>query len=359
MEDLFDYLGVHEEIKKCQPRQSFSSLFSRMRPRVLRANYQPIEELDIEIFPFVPLLEILKREAVIEDQEAIFASSMTIGTSSAAQLAEALRDKSLPVFLALDAGVVFSTGQGAVLASNFGEHANISVIPMTSGNEFKTIHHWKIVVGSKGNRSTLSSMNLSTPLKTAFSDLAYSFNDPEVAAELRGLIMKALIDQCSHQEQYHCLVDFLHTNEAIRDKLYKLNSDSCTRLSRFKMTDKSEGRHFMQPQNTDLEHLVHELINKSSSEVIILSHKFSLKGVFDDLINASQRGVSIRVFTTKRPQISHKRIPGFFKWSSRLKKGRHVPDPHMKLMIVDRKLMFLELAILPVMDLTMLVNCLR
>jgi hypothetical protein len=315
-----------------------------MRPRLLRPRYQVIHKVGVEIFPFTPLTELLKGHARRDVNAATFASTMTMGGGAIVELSRELKPLTKNVFIALDAGLMFAGKQGEMMAEYLADHPSISLFPITSGIDFKTIHHWKMVFNEGADQSVLSSMNLSTPLNTPFTDLAYTFSEAEVSRELRSYLYAALQKQCEAWPDFKCYVDFSHDDQDLRAVLYRMFERSCERLGTYFKTQprlNASPRFFMQPHNTDMAYLIAQMVDDARQEIVLMTHKFSQLPVLEALQRAAARGVRVFVFSTKRPRQYGRKLTDFFHYPSSKTAARRVPEPHMKVMVIDRaKMLF-------------------
>lgn len=332
--------SVQSELKKCQPQLSFQSWWNKMRPRFLKPEYKQISQVTVKAFPFQPLTEDLKEAALKNGNSAVFGATMSAGISSLYKLSNQLNSGTRPVFLALDAGALFAAREGAVLPNYFLNHPVLHAIPMTSGVYYKSIFHWKIISDLNAETGILSSMNMSNPLKTPFIDFSYEFSSQKVKRELRDHLYNAMLQQCDRISDFECLVDFSVHDAKLRKGAVEAARRGCHQLQKLNAPKSSpEKGYFMQPQDTEVEQLIIDLIGKAEKEVVVLSHKFTLRRVADALIKAKKRGVQIYVLTTRTPHLSNK-LPSFFFYSDNQKKSLQMPEPHMKVMVVDRQKLF-------------------
>ncbi len=337
--NILDYRTVDKSLLACQPRQSWNTIWQRMRPKILKADYQVIPKVEIHTFPITTFTQQIEQFSKSQGQSSTFVSTMTIGSQTARKLSNQYNNETRPIFLALDAGVSFGSGQMLLLTELFNNHSSIFPLPITSGIEHKTLHHWKLALNTSDDESILTSLNLSTPEKTTYTDFIYKFDDPAVTAELRWLLWQRLESACHSFEDYRCFVDFAYSNQLARSNLYHLFENSCAQLSKLPKEARPlpvRKRFFLQPQDTDLEHMITNLIASAKYEVIILTHKLTVDSIVTELARAQQRGVRVVVITTEIPPRHLLKDAPFIHSIKNSAAAGVIPEPHMKLMIIDR-----------------------
>jgi hypothetical protein len=290
----------------------------------------------------MPFTEMLKKSAMETASGPTLASTMSLGQGTGVELSDLFRTSTKKIFLALDAGVLFATGQGDFLAKYFGNHPQMHIIPITSGTDFKSIHHWKFIVNQYSDASALSSMNFTTPLKTPFLEFIYSFSSPEITDELKANLYTALRRQCAAFDDFKCYVDFSHREVVSRLTLYGMYLRACEQLKIHlgkELEKEPRNVYFMQPQDSDLAYLAKQMVRGAKKEVVLLTHKFSLEDLMLELLHAAKRGIRVYVLATKPAELPKRMIPKFYYHSDRKFDSRRMPDPHMKTMIVDRSRM--------------------
>ena len=335
---VIDWVGARETLLSCQPKHTVSSLFSLVRPKLLKANYQKIPKVEVLLFPFESFHQHVNHQS---DQSGYtYISTMTLGSRSALRFAERMKENNRHSFLMLDAALLLADLRLEKLTDAFAQHQNISVFPMTKGYDFESIHHWKMILGESNNDpSILSSMNFSTPERTPLLDFSYRFLNNSVTKELRYHFDRAIRLQCDRRSDFNCAVDFAARDETLRSKLSAILSTSCQRyLSTVPRPPKPDSKFFMQPQDTDLEALVVDLIDSANESVVLFSHKFTLEKVLAALKRAEQRGVEVLLFTSTTPPFGT--IPAFIFHPQREGFFKGFPAPHMKALVVDRKELF-------------------
>ena len=337
---VLQWFNLDPELKNCQPHFSWNTAVQRAIPHSLRPDPEVIHHLEIELFPFMPLGESLRRE-LTEGDTPILASTMSAGNSTLLELLRSYRGSSSRAIIALDAGLMFGSDQSLMLSQNFPANSGISLLPITSGRSFSSIYHWKGIVPLVGDQSTLSSMNLSSPLKTPYTDVLYHFKEPEVTADLRALFASAMIDQCQNPSDYQCLSLFAHPDAEQQRRLNKLFEGGCSTLKEFFPSGAPvrKRRYFMQPQDTDLEYLATSMIARAKTEIVMSSHKFSLPGIAQALAQAQARGVRVVALATKPSRLPKGTPVSFYYYERNRTSSRRVPNPHMKTLIIDRQQM--------------------
>lgn len=333
----FDYLNLNKSLAECQPKQSLFEIFNRMLPRFRRPSYTEVSSVDIQIFPFVPLVNKLD-EYLKNSKDKVFASTMTLGEGTATKLYMKYKNSKSKLIFALDAGLALSGGQGHMLGTYFSKHPSIFAVPVTSGHEFNTLFHWKLIADPNQNNSLISSMNLSTPLKTPYIDLVYEFKDqPEVRNELLFRFSEVLRNQCERMSEFKCLAKITEKDQVEFEKVEDILTRSCQQFLTSEEKINSSSKYFMEPQTDDVEDLILKLIDEAKEEVIVLTHKFSLPSIYSKLEESSSKGVSVYVVSSNKPRITSKTASWFY-YPEKLKE-RFIPEPHMKLVLVDRKLL--------------------
>ncbi|MEZ4753547.1 MAG: hypothetical protein R3A13_04455 [Bdellovibrionota bacterium] len=301
MDQPLDYFSLNPALKKCQPVQTFKSVLDRMMPRFRKPSFKEIKKVKIHTFPFVPLVEKLN-EYMKRSSGVVYASTMSLGEGTATKMYMDYKKSNSKLIVALDAGVTLSSGQGHMLGTYFFQHPSIYAIPMTSGHDFKTIYHWKLLADPETDTSLISSMNLSTPLKTPYIDLVYEFeNYPEVKNELLNRYHQAMSIQCDRAADFACLSDFSESDQRAKDRLKLSLSRACKEINNYSPPEKTSDSFFMEPHTDDVEELAIKHINQAKKEIILLTHKFSLPAVYEALEAAKKRGSSVSVFSSESP----------------------------------------------------------
>lgn len=345
--NILDYQSVDKALISCQPRQNLNTIWQRMRPRLLKTKYYTIPKMRVLTFPittFTNQIEKISTDSPEGQLDYTLSSTMTIGTQTARKMSNRHSLSSTPLFLALDAGVSFGSGQMLLLAEIFNSHPSIFPLPITSGIEHQTLHHWKLAVNNTADKSILTSLNLATPEKVTHTDFIYQFDNPEITAELRWLLWQRLEQSCQRFDDYQCFVDFAYKDALARSNLYRLFQDSCSRLTAVPNEIRPNpvpAKYFLQPQDSDLEWIINDMIASAKHEIIILSHKLTVPSIVNELRHAQQRGIQVTAITTEAPPRYIRNDAPFIKSFKDTTAAGVIPEPHMKVMIIDRtKLLF-------------------
>lgn len=334
--DFFGKLKLLPELKSCEPKRSFLTTLSSMKPKLLRPSYSIIKNVDIEVFPFVPFVDKVGGFLESNPQGENYISSMTLGKGASLELKRASLKSTIPSFLSLDAGLMFAKQDASFFAETFSDSENLHILPQTSGAKFKTVHHWKYAVNSVSDMSFITSMNLSTPQRTPFLDLIYNFKSKEIQSDLLSLSQNSISAQCSKVEDFQCLANFSLTNPSplLRETLDK----GCREYFKVKSVP-SSSKLLINNQDTSILTLVSDLIEDAETEVVILSHRFTLPKLSEKLVAASERGVAVSVISAEDTQIRSKNFRKLFTYTKDPNLSRFI-DPHLKVMLIDRKLLF-------------------
>jgi len=340
-----DFANIREDLRACHPQSDLSSFISRMIPRVLRPRVTPIPEVRIRIFPKDHFTEELWRPDIYDKSTSLFGSTMTLGRGTLRAIAQRSSQSDRSVFLAPDASLITQAGSVGSMFEVVSRRPNLHILPITSGGYFRTIHHWKIILGDSGVHSALSGMNMVSTQSVAYADFIYQFSDPKVTQELRDNLLWALGAQCRRKNDFECLLKFAGNDSSTIADVQQGFDLACSKLRKSSSLPWLEprNRYFMQPQNTDLSFYVRQLISEAKEEVVILSHKFSLQEIYLALLEAQKRGVKVYVYLTHAPRIEQAQTPEiqnmFFHPGDAVSR-RASFDPHMKVLLVDRKTLF-------------------
>jgi len=334
---LLHHSGIDKTLRNCRPQFSFSARLAKLRPSLLAPRIEPIKNVEIEAFPFNPLSQELF--SALDSDTSSMVSTMTIGNRTAIDLRRNLKETRNHVLLALDAGTILLGQQSRFLWRIFSDIDNLSIFPITSGHEFQSIFHWKLLLSADSKKSILTSMNLSTPASPPLVDFSYFFSDEKVADELRGRLLHTLFLQCQRIEELECLSRFSASTGDSETYLDKMLQSSCKHLEDvWQKPELPPSRYFMESSDTDLLFFVRNLIQEAQDEIVIFTHKFTLADIIPDLHKANQRGVKVFIFSGTPAGMPDDLIPHFFHDISSLQ--FQMPLPHMKSMLVDRKTLF-------------------
>lgn len=337
---ILDFFSADQRLRECHPHKSLGDIVADMKPQFRVAAPRVLTHVDIALFPFVPLLEEFRSYADdLEDGGAVFASTMSLGKGSATHLLlDARQSPDIERLVLLDAGLAVSDN-GAFLPTYFSERHPFHALPITSGRHFDTIFHWKMIFSSLRSKASLSSLNISNPEKTRFIDAIYRFTDLSAIEALRSRYFNAARAQCQHVEDFTCLSEAALEEESA-SAFQEMSARACQFLATSDYSFQSAGADdsFIDPQRKNIEPYVRNLIDSATSEVTIFSHKFSLRGVARSLVNAKNRGVTVKAFLSRPPQLT--KIDRSIFFDSKSAQVQTLPEPHLKAMIIDRKLLF-------------------
>ncbi|MBL7662434.1 DUF1669 domain-containing protein [bacterium] len=332
---------LNSPIKSCGAQRSS---IEKIQPRLTIPNYEPIENVEISVFPFDSLADNIMRTIDRVNQsgksEKIFASTMSYGNSLAQAWNDFFRENRQHVFLALDAALSFSTFQSSLLARAYSEHPSIYIVPIIGGGLFESIYHWKFVVPETSNYASLSGMNLSLPSRAQYLDLIYHFSDAEVVQELRSYYEQMLEHNCQRRDDYQCLVDFMVPTVSDQVLLKKMFDRSCELFLTRQSSSSAVAKYFLQPQLHDISYLLKTKIRQAKQEIVVVMHKFSDSSLMDELHSAQQRGIRVVVITGTHPRVkSSSLVKGLVDYDSLGNSDRGF-SPHMKIVIFDQTELF-------------------
>jgi len=338
----FGRFDAREEIRSCNPRFSFSKLWKRIKPRFLKTAMTPIDRVDVELFPFTGFgQEMLAEAKSLEPGQLLLASTMSIGQQAVGELVGKLTEADSGAFLAADAGLLLAEQQSSVLKLSQMQN-RLYVLPMTRDTSFSAFYHWKMFVRSSGSESILTSMNLTNPLKVGYTDALYRFHDPAVAAELRKLIIDAAASQCEVPEDFRCMAAALAQKPEDAPAWGELFRKGCDHFNQIRSTVAAgdQRRFFLEPYDSDLPAVIASLIDNARSEVILLTHQLFFRGIEYPITQALKRGVRVRVLTYEDTALDSRLAQSVVLTVDPEKLHSKLPSPHMKALMIDRKLMF-------------------
>ena len=85
--------------------------------------------------------------------------------------------------------------------------------------------------------------------------------------------------------------------------------------------------------------IIKNLIEESKNEVLIISHKFKLDKLYESIKKRNKQGIKTYIYTTAIPPFYQEQDNLIFPTRSR-KLINKVFDPHLKVMLIDRRLLF-------------------
>ena len=339
---LFGRFKAREEIRSCNPRFSFQKLWRRMKPRFLDTKLTPIDRVDVELFPFTGFSQEMLAEAkALEPGQFLLASTMSIGQQAVGELVGKLTEADSGAFMAADAGLLLAEPQSSVLKLSRMQ-SRLHILPMTRDSSFSAFYHWKMFVRSSGSESILTSMNLTNPLRVGYTDALYRFHNPEVAAELRNLLIEAASSQCKVPEDFGCMATALQQKPEDGPQWAEMFHNACKEFQKIGglKSAKPERKYFLEPYDSDLPKVITSLIDEAQSEVVILTHQLFFRGIEYSITQALKRGVRVRIITYEETALDSRLAQSVVLTVDPAKLQSKLPSPHMKVLMVDRKQMF-------------------
>lgn len=333
--DFLDHNKISNKLKTCWPKLDANEVLEKWKPKFKNTEYRIVKNVNIKLFPEYNFANEVKNH--IKESRNTYLSTMSLGSGITKDLYNSIPiDKN--IHLLLDANVLFASSQEYLLTKYF-SNKSLYAIPTTSGRLFDTVYHLKFVV-SDSKKSAITSMNLSTPEKTKFIDAIYEFDNQEIKEELIQIFNSYKSKQCNSPSDYRCLVDFLNKDRSETKKLHSVLDRSCELYKESNNSLNVTNPYLIKTQTSDIEKIVSNLIKNAKDEIIILSHKFKLDNVHKLIENKREEGLKTKIYTTVKPPFYTSKDKKNIHYTSSKKIKNKIFDPHLKVMLIDRKLLF-------------------
>ncbi len=334
----FSFKTPRTEIADCRPQRTLGSVWEEIKPKLFVPHYKKIDRVKVTLSPPNSLSSEALSMIRPHSRDALMGATMSVGSATLKGLIDQFGAHNDNLILGFDPTAYFLEGGILNLPDLLRNQSALTMIPMTSGVNFRGAFHWKGFTRNGEKRAIISSMNMTSPDFPPFTEAHFEFDDQRVVDEVHSLYSRALYEQCERISDFDCLVDFHFKDKQLRNAWKDLAHSSCEKVLLTSVVPPTSKSYFMQPQDTDIEQLLREEIKDAKKEIIILSQRLSLPAVIRELATAEDRGVSVYPYLAEGHSevLSQLKRVQLFDTSSR--RDRFLA-PHMKVIVIDRKRM--------------------
>ncbi len=330
--NILDTFKPKKILRECHGKITLNGLLAKSRPKIPGYQTKIIKDVTIKIHPFHPFINILNEYLQDPILKEIHASTMSIGNQALDDISASTQSYNKKAVINYDAGISLFNSQQGQIAKAITKSPKVHFLPMTSGNNFSQFYHIKFIASPQTNKSMLASMNLASVDRTAYLDLNFFFEDPTIRDEFLSISNNNNRRFCDYSEDYDCLANFY--DERSKSHIPLVINRSCP-TSNTETTIKRSG-YFVNSEDDDLKQFVINFINQAKQEIIVTSYKLTERAIAKALLNKQQEGLKVHAMLAfKSPALGE--LKSHF-YSGEVVKEEY-PFPHMKIIIIDRRLM--------------------
>jgi hypothetical protein len=330
---LLDNFRLNKYLQVCHAKLSLKTLVDKAKPKFLNKQPKIISDLNIQVHPIKSFNHILYDYLDNPSLEEVHASTMTIGNQTLDELANKLQHSRAKLKLSYDAAISLAQNPQEKLINMLQSNSRLTLVPLTSGHEFRYFYHIKFIASPQTKESVMASMNFSTPNNNPYIDFNYFFNSPEIRDEFLYISERNHKRFCERQDDFRCLSNFyLDSSSSI---LNVPNSDKCITAAAGNKYKRSG--YFANSEDHDLRQIVIDFLNQAEREIIVISYKLTDSQIAKTLLEKQRKGLNVySMLAYKSPVLSPEFNNQFY--SGTYNKSEY-PFPHMKIILIDRKLM--------------------
>ncbi len=327
---------INPNLLNCHENLTFARLLEKAKPKQKIKSIKTIHDLQIKAHPEFPLSNITLEYLNDRTVNDLYLSTMSLGNFSLTQFINAARNgNNKNIYFNYDLGIVLPELQTRALLFSTNQIERFFQIPNFGGQDFEMAYHLKFIASPQKNTSILSSMNFASSAKTNYIDFSYAFEDLGIRDELISLSERNQQRFCASKEDYTCLSNLIVDSQESQHKALKeIYRKSCQVLPASHY--KSSGYLFLSELGNSEDFII-DKINQAKFELVLLVSQITNKNIYQALKLAQDRGV--KVYLSSANYSGQFNSTFDFYYPNVNSKDTWTLIPHMKVMVIDRKLM--------------------